>query len=354
VSSRAAATNRRRLNLLVARIYARYRRGYTLEECGRLFGGRTAQSVWHLFRNRGLKCRQIHSAPSYEAAAAKRRARLDGIARRAHVDYERPMALRAVARKYDMDASTLRAVFRRNKLRIRPFKKVPRQANGSPIRYVPFTLRELDRLIARASRILIPAELKYEWRHWSLKRRGWFIARMRKRLRLPGERPETPFSANIEPFAYGSPRAHELARRTNAGCDSRTKRVQIHLNSQGVIYKGRLYFWVRDHASRKTGAYYIGPWRPDTGRPALHRIIWEETNGRPVPARHVVRFADGNRNNLAPSNLVLATRNDLARENQAAGRTRKSREMTSLLLRHSQKKGHHDHGITLRRLVGSS
>ena len=46
-----------------------------------------------------------------------------------------------------------------------------------------------------------------------------------------------------------------------------------------------------------------------------HRIIWEETHG-PIPKGHVVIFADGNRRNFDPDNLLLVSRAQLARMNQ--------------------------------------
>jgi hypothetical protein len=332
-----AAARRQRLDALVSRLYADYRRGLTLEEVGRKNGGRTSQSIWHLFRNRGLAIRSKHSAFSYERAASKRRARLDGIALHAHADYQRPMPLKAVARKYDTDASTLRHVFRRNGLSLRSFKRIARQPNGSPVRLVPLTSAQIENLIKKAQDIRVPFELKFEWRRWPLARRGKFIARLREKLKLPTDRPCSWFSPNVEAFDYASLRAHEIARRMNAGRNSRTAAVMIKTVSQGVLYKGKFFFWAADRGGCHSGAYYIGPWRPGIGRPALHHIIWEEFNG-PIPAGHIVRARDGNPNNLDPANLFLATKNDVARENQAAALAKKSREITALLLRRHQTK----------------
>lgn len=44
---------------------------------------------------------------------------------------------------------------------------------------------------------------------------------------------------------------------------------------------------------------------------AKHIILWETANG-PVPARHVVIFADGNKLNVALDNLLLISRRELA------------------------------------------
>ncbi|MDR2370424.1 MAG: HNH endonuclease [Treponema sp.] len=53
-----------------------------------------------------------------------------------------------------------------------------------------------------------------------------------------------------------------------------------------------------------------------TGKPwknwkAKHRIIWEKTRGK-IPPGRVVIFADGNKLNLDPDNLVLVSRSELA------------------------------------------
>lgn len=40
-----------------------------------------------------------------------------------------------------------------------------------------------------------------------------------------------------------------------------------------------------------------------------HHIIWEETFGA-IPTGHLVKFKDGNRHNLDPSNLFLASRQE--------------------------------------------
>lgn len=39
-----------------------------------------------------------------------------------------------------------------------------------------------------------------------------------------------------------------------------------------------------------------------------HHLVWEEANGRPVPDGHVVMFADGDKRNFDPANLVAVPR----------------------------------------------
>lgn len=333
-----AAARRARLDALVVQMYADYQGGLTLAEVGAKHGGRPMSAVYSLFRRRGLPRRKRHTPGVYARIAATRRSKLDGLIVQMHADYMRPMTLHDVGRKYSRSASAVRELFVKRGLHVRPFKSIARQANGSPERYVPFTDEQIDALIAGETVLHVPAALKFEWRRWSLERRGEFIARLRARLARPTDRPTTPFSANVKPFDYASPYAHAIVARMNAGTDSRTARVKLDICSQGVIWDDRLWFW-----SHKVG-YQCGPWKKEHGRPSLHKTIWQETHGRKVPPAHVVRFIDGNPNNLAPENLRLATRNDLARENQAAALQRKSRERTALLLNRSQTKKRH--GLT--------
>ncbi len=57
----------------------------------------------------------------------------------------------------------------------------------------------------------------------------------------------------------------------------------------------------------------------DTGYPPrdwqpVHRLLWEDAHG-PIPPDHVVIFLDGDRSNVALSNLSLASRSELGRLN---------------------------------------
>ena len=44
---------------------------------------------------------------------------------------------------------------------------------------------------------------------------------------------------------------------------------------------------------------------------AMHVLIWEKANG-PVPKRHAIIFADGNKSNIALKNLLMVSRSELA------------------------------------------
>ena len=268
----------------------------------------------------------------------------DSVIRDMYADYSTGMTLSGVGRKYDgRTGETVRGLFKKRGLTLRPstLSKRRHDRNGRLLPDPEHTPAQIARIIQRMDKIKIPIDLAREWRHWDLKRRSDLIARIRARLQSPNDRPTTPFSSNVEPFDYGSPRAWEIVNRANSGLGSREWKMKIDLCSQGVIYKERLWFWVP-----KTG-YVSGPWSPETGRPMLHQVIWEEHNGRDFPPGHVLRYADGNPNNLTADNLKLVTRNDLARENQYNAITRRSRELTSLLLNRTQQKGHAHDRISL-------
>ena len=207
------------------------------------------------------------------------------------------------------------------------------------------TPAEITAIIARATKFSIPDELRWEFRTWPMEKRGRFISRLRAKLKSPSDRPEKPFSANVTPFDYATPAARRIMDRVNAGLNSREAQCKINLISQGVIFRDELWFW-----SPKTGYCKRGAWTQENGRPLLHHVIWEETHGRKVPPHHIVRFIDGNENNLVPENLVLQTRNNLARENQSTGLFRTSREATALLFRRAQGNRKHGYIETLQAL----
>lgn len=345
----AAVANMRRLDPLVRRMYADYQTGLTLAEVAAKHGRGEKygqQNLWPLFKVRGLQLRKGPGPAAYVKIAATRRARLDALVDRMYADYQAGMSLNAVAKKYGRDRRSVAGVFKTRSLPIRVVCKEPaRHPNGQVIR-LNHSADEITAIIKTLTRFHVPAELRVEWRRWSLAKRAEIIAQMRQILNKPDPRPSGPYSANVTPFAYGTPAAHAIARRMNIGRNSRTKAVAIKPASVGVIWNDRLYFWAEE---RSTGAYYIGPFRPDTGRPSLHHTMWEQHHGRKLPAGHVIRFIDGNFNNLTIENFQLASRNDLARENQAAGLNRKSREATAILLNRTQGKDN-QHGLKLTRL----
>lgn len=272
-------------------------------------------------------------------------------------DYmEHDQNLAEVARRWNRASGSLASVLARWDLR----EKLPARSEQAKQRsrdlWARFaadrhaTAEELEAIIARmvahprrgkgSASIYVPRELKWEFRSWPMEKRAWFINTLRTRLNSPKDRPPTPFSSNVTPFDYTTPAAREIAARINAGRDSRHAVCKIDLASQGVIYKGELFFW-----AAKTGYQRRGHWKRGEGRPLLHRIVWKEHHGRPLPPKHIVYFRDGNRNNFDPENLGLMSMNENARRNQAAALMRKSREQTALLLGRAQQKRNKHHGL---------
>lgn len=267
--------------------------------------------------------------------AAKKRSQLDALVATMHADYQSGLSLQAVAKKYGRVRGTVTGLFETRGYTLRHDSNNPNAvhlSNGCFAPAKPLTKKEIQDLIDEAAWIVVPPKLKHEWRKWPMSRRGDFIARLRAKIKSPDDRPTTPFSKNVEPFDYTSEKARAIDAKANAGLSSQKARTKLKIHSQGVIYNGELWFWCR-----KVG-YQSGPWTPEGGRPALHRKIWEKHNGRKLRSDEVIRFIDGNLNNFDPDNLTIATRNDVARENQAKSLTAKSREMTALLLQRSQTK----------------
>lgn len=303
----------------------------SMEAIGWLYGKRTAKQVRQILWQAGVRMNESGSGvriPDEKVAAM-------------HADYMTGMKLVEVARKHGRTGRAISEIFRRRGLPVREYHGPQcHKADGTFEAAPPLTEAEIQAMIDEATDIAIPPGLRLEWRKWSLERRADFVARLRARLGQPLPDPAL-FSANVEFFAYGWPRAHALMDRINEVTDSRTFRVKINLKSWGVIYDDLL--WTR---SPRVG-FVQGPWLPDGGRPVLHQVIFRKHHG-PIPAGHVIRHADGNPFNLEPGNLVLATRNDLARENQAKALFRKSRERTALIFNRSQQD--HDPHDTFERL----
>jgi len=268
--------------------------------------------------------------------------------KRMHADYQAGMSLSQVARRHHRSRRVLCELFRKRGLSIRPYKwqhYTLRAKNGCYLPAAPKSEKEIERLIDGLDRIRLPDPLRFEWRKWTLAKRAAFIARMRRRINPPGQQPPGPFSKNVIPFEYGSPEAHGILDRLNAGLPSRNRRSHIRPGAQGLIWRGRLFFW------DGLNGYHSGSWHPETGRPYLHRMIWEEHNGRPVPAKQTVVYVDANKNNLDPSNLALRSMAACARENMCRWRIKKARQVTSLLLSQHQDK-HHESDDIIEQLRG--
>jgi len=250
-----------------------------------------------------------------------------------HAKYEAGASLSAVGRLYDRDRRSVAELFTRRGLKVRPMKYQPARdpMTGRLLPAQRWTAQRITALIATMKALVVPPVFRHHWREMTLDQRAAFVRRVRVKLASPFDMPQTSLSPGLEAFEYGSKRAHEIADRENFGLNSKYWKIHLKITSQGVIFRDQLWFWCH-----KVG-YMRGPWTEESGRPSLHHVLWEERNGE-IPPGCVIRFADGNRNNFAPKNLKLLTRNDVARENQAAALLRKSRERTALLLTRNHRK----------------
>jgi hypothetical protein len=280
-----------------------------------------------LYRRSGKQIRQILWQAGVRIRTNQRGTRVpDEQVAAMYADYMAGKKMAEIARAYGRTGSALSELFRRRGLQIREYRGPQcHKADGTWVAAEPLTPAEIQQLIDEAKDIAIPKRLAIEWRKWDLARRADFVDRLRARLG-----PELPdpalFSANVEFFKYGSPRAHALMDKINAGTDSRSLRVKINLKSWGVIFEDLLWC-----ANPQIG-FVQGPWDPVHGRPALHQVIYRRHHGE-VPAGHVIRPADGNKYNLDPGNLVAVTRNELCRENQAKTLLKQSRDRVGILLK---------------------
>jgi hypothetical protein len=254
--------------------------------------------------------------------------------------YEGGLSLAAVARHFGRERRRMNELFIRRGFALRPPPPAPPQ--GRFVAGKKLTEAQITKIIAGMKRIACPPELHTEWRSWPMARRVAFIARVRAKLNSPKNRPAGPFSKNVIPWEYGTPAAMELAYdgpSQKAGC-------KVKLQSQGLIWRGRLFSWVWNN-----GYLECVQWTAQQARPLLHHLIWEEHNGRPVPDKHQVIFRDGNKNNHAPANLALRSMNDCCRINQAAALQRKSREETAVLLKNSQQGKQNANHKTFQRIA---
>jgi len=263
-----------------------------------------------------------------------------------YADYQAGMTLADVDRKHSHSKGSSRCIFSSRGLALRmDFNAAKsRRPDGSFAPLILKTEEEIELLIQSATRLAVPADLAVEWRKWPLARRADFILRLRARLNDPNDRSELPFSSNIVPFDYATENAWDIVKERNAGSSSRYWVTKMDIRSQGVIWDGRLWFW-----SRKEHIYIEGVrWTAGVGRPLLHRQIFERTHGVVLTIDDIVRIIDGNPNNLDPSNLILADRNEVCRENQASAITRKSRERTAILLNRHQSQTNPAHDLIKR------
>jgi HNH endonuclease len=241
-------------------------------------------------------------------------------------DYSSGMSRGAVEQKYGVGKKGLQDIFERRGYKLRPYKfRQARRINGAFVADPPKTAAQITEMIRGLKRLAVPEGLKKEWRLWSLAKRAVFTKRLRKRF--PSTRPTGPFSTNVEPFEYGTPRAHQIVARLNLGCSSQTKVATIKPSSEGVIWCNQLFYWIKN--KQGSGDGYQSGGNPKS-RVFLHRMLWERHNGRLVPPKFTVIYRDGNKNNLQPENLTLRSMADCARMNQVFRRLRENPDDESL------------------------
>lgn len=233
-------------------------------------------------------------------------------------DYSAGMSLSAVERKYARTPKSLRPIFARRGYTVRPtpFGHAARDPQtGRVLPFKPATPAQITAAIRPLTRIKVPRSLSLEWRRRPMSWRRQLIRRIRAHVRPPHPRPATPFSRNVQPFEYGTPAVMRLQDRLNRGRDTRHRACQIRPCSEGVIYRGRLYFWTgRTEKNFAAGSGYISSGKREK-KERLHHVIYREHHGA-IPPAHTVIFRDGNKNNFAPRNLALRSMADCARMNQ--------------------------------------
>lgn len=245
-----------------------------------------------------------------------------------HAMYRQGATFRAVALKFGVaNIGSVRQAFVTRGL---PLLKRPNPGQFQARRLK--TAAEVTAILRRQTKLAVPSDLHHDWRHWSMARRGAFLCRLRAQLNDPREAPRLRYSANVEPFDYTTPAARAIADELNRGRSSLNAQTKINLRSQGVIYQGKLWFWT-------VGYGYIyrlpGPYLDPHCRLVLHRYLWEQAHG-PLGPTDVVRFADGNPNNLTVANLFVQDKNLVCRQNQAKALQKKSDAHTAALLRRTK------------------
>lgn len=255
-----------------------------------------------------------------------------------HRDHVAGMNLSQLDQKYGYKGSHIKRAFERLGLEVRLSETLGRFQS----RLKPHTDAEIVALARQTKRVTIPRALRWEWRKWPLAKKWWLIQELVKVHGWAFELPEGAYSANVIPFHYGTPEAHATAAAVNAGRPSQQWLCHLKIMSRGVIHGGHLWCYVPDNG------YVRGQFRIGEGRKVLHRELYKQHHG-PIPPECVVRFCDGNENNLDPANLYLSTRNDVVRETQSRVLTERSRARTAALLKQSQTKGTHELGRLLGR-----
>lgn len=178
----------------------------------------------------------------------------------------------------------------------------------------------LTLILARHGKLTVPRELMHWWnKHWSLDRRMEIAARLKAAMQAVGWEgmPQSACSGNVEPFGYGSARAHAIANAAGG--------TKLHVGSEGMIWKGRLWYWSageRHYRTRNAAEHYA------CGKGVieiLSRVIYEDHHGVKLSREDVIRLKDGNPNNLDPANMERTSMREMGPRN-ARARSRRRRD----------------------------
>lgn len=121
-----------------------------------------------------------------------------------------------------------------------------------------------------------------------------------------------PFCKGKKQIDFMSPEAIERSKTTRFQSGHKPHN---YMPVGSEVIKGDGYWWRKIAEPNK--------WRQ------VHRIVWEETHGKPIPADHVVIFLDMDRDNLSPGNLRLISRREHRTLNQQGLRTH-DKELTEI------------------------
>lgn len=184
--------------------------------------------------------------------------------------------------------------------------------------YKPKSWEQVRGIIAAQTQMCLPNELRYEWRKlWTTRERARFLREMRAHLGIPDLAVRL---AGAAVFDASSELARAMMADLNRGLPSQRHAMRLKIPTRGVIFEGRAWFWAAKHG-------FVDSTRTRT----LQRELYERAHG-PLPPGMRVRFRDGDPLHLEPTNLYLATPDDVCRENHAAALKRTAAErMTAML-----------------------
>lgn len=109
---------------------------------------------------------------------------------------------------------------------------------------------------------------------------------------------QAPWNKGVKGLRLGSPETHFKPGEISGAAAQN----MLPIGTERVTKDGIIMRKVAEGMGRRRD------WRP------VHVLVWEEHNG-PLPDGHAVIFADGDRGNFAPDNLLCLSRAELMRRN---------------------------------------